>query len=133
MIQMILAEDGVVAMGLGGALLDKEDLKIQVVSDGRSLLDRLNEAPNFFHAVVMRYDLPEIDGPECLKFIRQFHERVCVLVLSDSTEPERLEKLAGLGVRRKYVMDRAEDTKQIAAWIDFTLGEAGLDGKQRPD
>jgi DNA-binding NtrC family response regulator len=129
MIQVILAEDGVRAMQLGGILLDQENLNVEVVSDGKSLLDQLNEAPNFFHAVVMNFDLPEISGPECLTFIKQFHQRVCVLVMADSVGAERLEELAGLGVRKKYVMDRGGEMKEIGAWIDFTLGEEGLEGQ----
>ncbi len=126
MIQLILAENSVAAMKLGGILLDNPELNVQVVSDGRSLLDRLNEAPNFFHAIVMSYDLPEISGPDCLRFIKQLHQRVCVLVLSDSVDPERLEELAGLGVRNKHILDRSADSKACRAWIDFSLGEAGL-------
>ena len=126
MIQLILAEESAAAMKFGGILLDNPELDVQVVSDGRSLLDRLNEAPNFFHAVVMNYDLPEISGPDCLRFIKQLHQRMCVLVLSDSVEPERLEELAGLGVRKKHILDRSSNPKAFRAWIDFSLGEAGL-------
>ena len=129
MIQAILAEDGVMAMRLGGVLLDQEDLNVQVVSDGRSLLDMLNDAPNFFHAVIMNYDLPEISGPECLKFIRQFHQRMTVLVLSDSVDGERMEELAGLGVRKKHVMDRGAEVKEIGAWVGYVLEEGEESGK----
>ena len=60
MIQLLLAEDPVYAMKLGGQLLDKPELNVEVVSDAKGLLDRLNNAPNIYHAVVMRDDLPEI-------------------------------------------------------------------------
>ena len=126
MVQLILAEESVAAMKLGGILLDNPELNVQVVSNGRSLLDRLNEAPNFFHGVVMNYDLPEISGPDCLRFIRQLHQRMTVLVLSDLVEPERLEELAGLGVPKKHVLNRSSDPKTFRAWIDFSLGEADL-------
>lgn len=123
MIQVILAEDGVRAMRLGGLLLDDEALNVEVVSDGRSLLDRLNDAPNYYHAVVMSYDLPEISGPECLKFIRQFHQRIAVLVMSDDVSAERMEDLARLGVRKKFVMDRGAEVKDLAAWVTYNVGE----------
>ena len=126
MIQVILAENVVAAMKLGGGLLDNPDLNVQVVSDGRSLLDRLNDAPNFFHAVVMNYNLSEISGPECLRFLKKFHERLCVLVISDSVEPERLEELAELGVRKKHVLDQNSDLKTFQTWVEFSLGEASL-------
>jgi CheY-like chemotaxis protein len=126
MIQVILAEDSVAAMKLGGVLLDNESLNVQVVTDGRSLLDRLNEAPNFFHAVVMNYNLPEISGPECLRFIKQFHERICVLILSDLDDSEQLEELGRLGVRKKHVLARDADASAFAAWVEFSFGEAGL-------
>jgi CheY-like chemotaxis protein len=126
MIQMILAEEVTAAMKRAGVLLDIADLNIQVVSDGRSLLDCLNEAPNFYHAVVMNYDLPEISGPECIRFIKQFHDRICVLVLSDSVEDERLEDLGGLGVQKKNVLDRSSDSNAFSAWIAFSFDEAGL-------
>ena len=70
--------------------------------------------------------LPEISGPDCLRFIRQLHQRMTLLVLSDSVEPERLEELAGLGVQEKHILNRSSDPKIFRAWIDFSLGEAGL-------
>ena len=126
MVQIILAVDSVVAMRLGGVLLDNEDLNVQVVTDGRNLLDCLNESPNFYHAVVMDYNLPEISGSECLSFIKQFHDRVLVLVLSDSLVADRLEELASLGVRKKHVLVRDSNPKAFAAWVAFSVEEAGL-------
>ncbi|MEE2754053.1 MAG: response regulator [Candidatus Latescibacterota bacterium] len=126
MVQIILAVDSVAAMRLGGVLLDNEDLNVHVVTDGRNLLDRLNEAPNFYHAVVMDYNLHEISGSECLGFIKQFHDRVFVLVLSDSLVADRLEELGRLGVRKKHVLVRDSDPKAFAAWVAFSVEEAGL-------
>jgi CheY-like chemotaxis protein len=126
MVQVILAVESVSAMKLGGVLLDNEDLNVQVVTDGRSLLDCLNGAPNFYHAVVMDYNLPEISGSECLTFFKQLHDRVCVLVLSDSLEPDRLEELARLGIPKKHVLAGDPDSKSFAAWVAFSLGEAGI-------
>ena len=117
-------------MQLGGVLLDQENLNVQVVSDGRSLLDQLNEAPNFYHAVILGYDLPEIDGTDCVRFIRQFHDRICLLVMVDSVDADRLEELARLGVRKKFVMDRGEDLKKIGAWVGYILEDEGLDRKE---
>ena len=122
-IQAILAEDGVMAMKLGGVLLDQENLNLQVVSDGRGLLGRLNDAPNFFHAVIMNFDLPEIGGSECLTFIKRFHQRITVLVLSDSVEADRLDELEQLGVRKRHVMDRGKPVEEIVTWVGFYLGE----------
>jgi len=113
-------------MQLGGVLLDQENLNVKVVSDGRALLDQLNDAPNFYHAIVMGMNLPEIESEECLTFIKRFHERICVLVLSDSVEPDRMEALARMGVRKRYVMAAGSDPKAIASWIEFTLGEEGF-------
>ena len=126
MIQMILAEEVTAAMRRAGVLLDNEALNVQVVSDGRSLLDSLNDAPNFYHAVVMNYDLPEISGPECIRFIKQFHNRICVLVLSDDQSPERISDLGGLGVRKKHILDRNADAEAFSTWVAFSLDEAGL-------
>lgn len=126
MVQIILAVDSVAAMRLGGVLLDNEDLNVQVVTSGRNLLHRLNEAPNFYHAVVMDYNLPEISGSECLSFIKQFHDRVFVLVLSDSLVADRLEELARLGVRKKHVLVRDSDPNAFASWLEFSVREAGL-------
>ena len=126
MIQLLLAEDPVYAMKLGGQLLDKPELNVEVVSDAKGLLVRLNNAPNFYHAVVMRDDLPEISLDECITFIKRVHSRVCVLVLLDDVEKERIEALGQLGIRSKHVMGRDEDPGKISAWIDYTLGEEGL-------
>ncbi len=126
MIQLLLATDGVDAMRLSGALLDLPDITTHAVSDGRTLLDRLNEAPTFYHLIVLDYRLSSVSGPDCITFIRQLHERLPILVLSASIEQDRLSELANLGVRKRHVIQTPVDADAFTQWIAFTIDDLGL-------
>ena len=128
MIQLLLATDGPEAMRLSGALLDHPNIITHAVSDGRTLIDRLNEAPTFYHLVVLNYQLATVSGPDCITFSRQLHDRLPILVLSDSVEKERLTELAGLGVRKRHVIATPVKPEAFAEWIAFTIDDLELKG-----
>ena len=126
MIQLILATNGLEAMRLSGALLDFPNITTHAASDGRTLLDRLNEAPTFYHLVVLDYGLTSVSGPDCITFIRQLHKRLPILILSDSVEEYRLTELADLGVRKRHILTTPVDPAAFAEWIAFTIDDLGL-------
>ena len=126
MIQLLLATDGPRAMRLSGALLALPEVTTHVVSDGRTLLDRLNEAPTFYHLVVLSHALATVPGPDCITVIRQLHDRLPILVLSDSIEPDRLSELANLGVRRRHILANPVEPDRFLEWIEFTIDDLGL-------
>ena len=121
--RILFAEDGPTAMDLAGGLFDDPDIELDVVTDGRSALDRLNAAPKAYDLVVLGYDLSEISGPDCITFIRQVHRRLPVLVLSETLGEATVQNLADLGVRRKHILQKPTTREAFAGWVQAALAE----------
>ena len=130
MSRILFAEDGPTAMDLAGGLFDDPDLELDVVTDGRSALDRLTGAPSAYDLVILGYDLPEIGGPGCIAFLRKMFRRLPILVLSETLQEAHLKELADLGVRRSEILEKPTDRERFAAWVrealsDRTRGRSG--------
>ena len=119
--RLLLAEDGPTAMDLAGGLFDDPAIALDVVTDGRSALDRVNAAVGAYDLVVLNYDLPEISGPECIAFLRGMYRRLPILVLSDTDDAERLSDLARLGIRRSHILRKPTRPEAFAAWVRNAL------------
>lgn len=122
--KILFAEDGVTVMNLSGALFDNPDLNLDVVTDGRSALNRIAGAPKAYDLVILGYDLPEISGPECATFLRSMFRRLPILVLSETVDEARLNELEKSGVRRDYILQKPTDPETFAAWVNRALAEA---------
>ena len=119
--RILLAEDGPTAMALAGGLFDHRNVELDVVTDGRSALETLAENPRGYALVILAYDLPEISGPDCIRFIRKMFSRLPLLVLVQSPGPERLEELAGLGIRQENILEKPAPPESLAARVGKML------------
>ena len=128
MAQILLAVDGVISMRLGASLFDDTDLELDAVTDGRTALERLTQAPNFYDLVVMDYDLPEISCVECLRFVGQMLNRLPTIVLSEDLGDARLEELGGLGVASPFVVSRTVSPDAFAEHVKNALPTARREG-----
>jgi len=122
--QILMAADGAISMALGGALLDDPELNLDAVTDGRTALDRLSEAPNFYDLIVLDYTLPELSGVACMRFVRKLLPRLPAMILSDDTGPDRLNELAGVGVRAHQVIPRSVSPEAFADHVKKALSTA---------
>ena len=123
--KILLAEDGLTAMNLAGGLFDDSTVELDVVTDGRSALERVNGIAGAYDLVILGYDLREISGPECIAFLRGMYRRLPVLVLSDIADEGRLDELTRLGIRRGRVLGKPTDPETFAAWVRKALSEEG--------
>ena len=121
--RILLAEDGPTAMGLVGALFENPDLDLDVVTDGRSVLERVSAAPSAYSLVVLSYDLPEISGPECAAFLRRMLPQLPIFMLLETIDEARLSELAQLGIGRARILKSPADPETFAAWINSALAE----------
>ena len=110
-------------MSLAGALFDDPDLKLDVVTNGRSALDHLTRAPKAYDLVILGHGLSEIIALECIAFIQKLFRRLPILILTHTTEAERLSELAALGIRRAHILKKPTDPKTFAAWVQNALSE----------
>lgn len=101
-------------MTLAGGLFDHRNVELDVVTDGRSALETLAANPRAYALVILAYDLPEISGPDCIRFIRKMLARLPLLVLIDNPAPEHLEELAAQGISGGQILEKPATPKSLA-------------------
>ena len=112
--RILLAEDGPTAMTLAGGLFDHRNVELDVVTDGRSALETLAANPKAYALVILAYDLPEITGPDCIRFIRKMLARLPLLVLIENPAPEHLAELAAQGVSGGQILEKPATPESLA-------------------
>ena len=122
--KILFADDGVTVMNLSGPLLGDPDLELDVVTDGRTALDRLAATPDAYNLVILGYDLPEISGPDCAAFIRKLLRRLPVLVLTDPLDQDQRDELASAGVIGHHILEKPADAESFSAWVKGALAQA---------
>jgi PAS domain S-box-containing protein len=71
-LRLLMAEDNPTNQAVARRMLEKMGHSVEVVKDGRQALDRLGQ-PHDFDAIFMDCQMPEIDGYEATRLIRQGH------------------------------------------------------------
>ena len=104
-------------MTLAGGLFDHRDVELDVVTDGRSALERLAENPKGYALVILAYELPEISGVDCIRFIRRMFARLPVLVLLDTPDQERVSELADLDISRGQILVKPATPESLAVRV----------------
>ena len=112
--RILLAEDGPTAMTLAGGLFDHRNVELDVVTDGRSALETLAANPRAYALVILAYDLPEISGLDCIRFIRKMLARLQLLVLIENPAPEHLDELAALGISGGQILEKPATPESLA-------------------
>lgn len=115
--RILLAEDGPTAMTLAGGLFDHRDVELDVVTDGRSALETLAANPKGYALVILAYELPEISGVDCIRFIRKMFARLPVLVLLDTPDQARVNELAELGISRGHILEKPATPESLAVRV----------------
>jgi len=78
------------------------DYKVSTFKDAKSLLEKINDFPDI---VTLDYQLPDMDGAELLKFIRQKSPNTKVIVLSGQSSVSVASGLFKLGAYDYIVKD----------------------------
>jgi len=110
-------------MDLSAALFDDPNTDLDVVTDGRSALDRLNANPKAYDLVILGLDLPEIDGLGCVAYIKKMFRRIPVLVLSNGEQEDAITELAGLGIRKQHIIEKPIDRQIFAIRVREALSQ----------
>ncbi len=126
--KILFAEDGPDLMRLSGSLMGDLHLEVDAVTDGRSFIQHLSDAPNYYDLVVLGFDLPEISGRECIMFVRRMFNRLPILVVTDSMQKEILEELGEFGVRKKHIFEKTSSAEEFGVWVRQALSELPAQG-----
>jgi PAS domain S-box-containing protein len=82
-IGILLAEDNPVNQKLAKMMLTKAGYKVEIAANGREAVDKLSASPDDFDIVLMDIQMPEMDGMEATKKIRELgHKSIPVVALT---------------------------------------------------
>ena len=119
--KVLMGEDAAVAMRLAGALFEEADLEVDAVTDGRALLEKVNARRSEYDLVVLGHDLPEIDGPSCVAFLKKMFQRLPVMVLVEDKSEEVVRNLADLGIRDLQILPRSTESGEFVIRVQAEL------------
>ena len=118
---ILIAEDGPTVMALAGDLLTDPNLTLDVVTDGRSALDRVNANPAAFQMVILGDDLPELSGAQCATFLKRMFRNLTVLMLVSDLTDERRREFGQIGIRPKHLLAKPTDSDTFTTWVKQAL------------
>ncbi|MDP4267229.1 MAG: response regulator [Bacteroidota bacterium] len=91
------------------ALSSIENVEIKTFLTGTDLLHSLNEKP---HIVIVDVMLPDIQGYDLIKAIKEYNQKINVIVLSGQTDVELIGKIQSLGIYN-YIVKSEECLKYL--------------------
>jgi DNA-binding NarL/FixJ family response regulator len=113
----LIEDNNTEAMLLKLAFGNLENVKITSFSSGKQLLDNLFEKPDI---VVMDYLLPDINGLELIKKIKEADKQIRIIVVSAQTDIHVIEKAQQLGISN-YVVKSSSCIRYLHTLLEEQL------------
>jgi len=131
---LLLVEDNEINQQVAEGLLTTQDIDIDIANNGQEALDRLEQNPDKYQAILMDIQMPVMDGYEATKRIRQ-QERFSSLPIIAMTanvmagDKERADK-AGMDDHVAKPIDVKELFSVLSKWVTVSnkgsLSKRGL-------
>ncbi len=139
-LKAIVAEDNDMNQKLMAALLKREDVEFEIVSNGQELLDALKSGKSRFDIVFLDIQMPVMDGFETIRRIREDEELkdLYVVALTAYAVKGDAEKCLKAGCDDylpkpvdkdlfRYKLERLKENKRLHGIIDGTAASDELD------
>ncbi len=117
---ILLAEDNIVNQKLTTIMLTKAGYSVQVAENGAIAYNMYTNHPNDFDLILMDVQMPEMDGLECTKAIRENgHKSVPIIAMTANAMKRDREKCIESGMNDYLTKPIKRETvfKMIDKWI----------------
>lgn len=121
-IEICIADDHTMFLeGISALLKTEKDISIiGTATNGKSILEILeNKLPD---VLLLDINMPEMDGIEVAKLIKQQHSAVKILIISTSFATQTVAKLMRIGVEG-YLLKNAEKSELVHAIIKLSQNQ----------
>jgi len=86
--KLLILEDNEALCTIMKKTLEKESYKVDTYCDGNDVLNVIN---NGYSCFILDINVPSIDGIEILKYVRQNHKDIPVIIISSNHELEKIQ------------------------------------------
>jgi len=119
-IEILVAEDDNVSFLLLQNILSKENYHLTQVTNGLEVVDMLQRTPNF-HLILMDIKMPEMDGIEATKKVREFNSTIPIIAQTAyALEGDKEKALqAGCNGYISKPINKDDLLKQIRKYVDL--------------
>ena len=119
-IRILLAEDNVLNRKLANFMLTKGGYQLDMVETGKEAVDRIAASPERYHLILMDIQMPEMDGREATRKIREmgFNDIPIVAMTAESMKGD-YEKCIEAGMNDYIAKPIRRDLvfKTIKKWV----------------
>lgn len=114
-LRVLCADDNAMVLDMLAKTLQSAGHHVEVASDGRAAVSRVEEDPGFFHLIVTDTRMPRLDGFGVVEQARSAGFRGRFIVFASSLSEEERQRYAQLQVDR--VIDKPGKTGELIGAI----------------
>ena len=110
---MLLVDDEETVRGIGAEMLRELGFTVITADDGREGVERFKQNPDISF-IILDLTMPNMDGEQCFRELRQINPDVKVIMSSGYSEQEVTQKFVGKGlagfIQKPYKLSFLEET-----------------------
>ena len=114
-LRVLCADDNVLVLGMLAKALQSAGHHVEVATDGRAAVSRVEEDPGYFQLIVTDTRMPRLDGFGVVQQVRGAGFVGKIIVFANSLTPEDRQRYAELRVDR--VIDKPGKNGELVAAI----------------
>lgn len=116
---VLLVDDEDIVRSIGAQILESFGLNVIVAENGRRAIDVVKERQHEINLILLDMIMPELNGPDCHKKIKEINPSIKVIICSGYAPQEMIDQLSDEGivdfVQKPFRMD--ELRRAIAPWL----------------
>ena len=114
-LRVLCADDNVLVLDMLSKTLESAGHHVEVATDGRAAVSRVEEDPNFFHLIVTDTRMPRLDGFGVVERVRLAGFAGKIIVFANALSAEDRKRYADLRVDR--VIDKPGKAGELVGAI----------------